>query len=248
MAITPLAQGVFDMVLSAPAIVGKAKAGQFVHILCGEHLLRRPISIAGFQPEAGTLRLVFEVRGQGTKWLSERSVGQSLDILGPLGHGFPLLDKSKKVVLVGGGIGTPPLLPVAQHYGENATVITGFRHQAACILQQDFAAAGASTILCTDDGSAGFHGFTTQALQAHLADNPCDVIYTCGPKIMMKGVAQQAEQRGIRCLVSMEERMCCGIGACLGCVCKTKTAEGQVQHTRVCVNGPVFESTEVDWT
>lgn len=246
--VNTLAQGVYDMLLSAPGIAGKAKAGQFVHIVCGEHLLRRPISIAGFDPEAGTLRLVFEVRGKGTKWLSERPVGQTLDILGPLGHGFPLLDKGKNVVLVGGGIGTPPLLPVARHYGEKATVILGFRHKGMCILEEDFAKAGARIILCTDDGSAGFHGFTTQALELHLADHPCDVIYTCGPKVMMKGVARLAEQRGIRCLVSMEERMCCGIGACLGCVCKTRDPEGQIHHTRVCLNGPVFESTEVDWT
>ena len=161
----------------------------------------------------GILRLVFEIRGKGTAWLAQRQTGDNLDIVGPLGHGFPAADPAKKAVLVGGGIGTPPLLPVARFYGGNATVITGFRNGAAAILQEDFAAAGAHTVLCTDDGSAGFHGFTTQALEQHLAQNACDVVYTCGPKVMMKGVAAIAADRGISCYVSMEERMGCGVGA-----------------------------------
>ena len=241
-----LAPGIYSFVLSAPAIAGAASAGQFVNVLCGSYQLRRPISIAGFDSALHILRLVFEVRGKGTAWLAEREPGETLDLVGPLGHGFPLDDPSKRAVLVGGGIGTPPLLPPARFYGGNATVITGFRTGSAAILQADFEAAGAKTILCTDDGSAGFHGFTTQALERHLADNPCDVVYTCGPKVMMRGVARLAESRGIPCYVSLEERMGCGVGACLGCVCQTKDKDGP-HRTRVCLNGPVFDSKEVDW-
>lgn len=244
---TEIAPGVYSCTLSAPKIAGAA-AGQFVQILCGNHSLRRPISICGFDAALGILRLVFEVRGKGTAWLAQRQAGEELDIVGPLGHGFPLNDPAKKAVLVGGGIGTPPLLPVARFYGANATVITGFRSGSAAILQEDFQAAGAWAMLCTDDGSAGFHGFTTQAMERHLQENACDVVYTCGPKIMMKGVAALAASRGIPCYVSMEERMACGVGACLGCACKTKDADGASHMTRVCLNGPVFNATEVDWT
>lgn len=243
---TELAPGVYNFVLSARSIAGAASAGQFVNVLCGSHQLRRPISIAGFDAELGILRLIFEVRGKGTDWLAGRGAGEMLDLVGPLGHGFPLSDPSKKAVLVGGGIGTPPLLPPAQFYGANATVITGFRNGGAAILQADFEAAGAKTILCTDDGSAGFHGFTTQALERHLEENDCGVIYTCGPKVMMRGVAKLAEAKGVPCYVSMEERMACGVGACLGCVCQTKDKDG-LHRTRVCLNGPVFDSKEVDW-
>ncbi len=243
-----IAPGIHNIVLSAKTIASAAAAGQFVQILCEPYQLRRPISIAGFDPALGILRLIFEVRGKGTAWLAERRAGESLDLIGPLGHGFPLDSPSKKAVLVGGGIGTPPLLPVARFYGDNATVITGFRTASAAILQGDFAASGAETVLCTDDGTAGFHGFTTQALEQRLARSPADVLYVCGPKGMMKEAARLAEAAGAVCYVSMEERMGCGIGACLGCTCKTKNDRGETQMTRVCLNGPVFRSTEVDWT
>ena len=119
-----IAPGIYNYTLSAPAIAGAASAGQFVQILCGDYTLRRPISICGFDAGLGILRLVFEIRGKGTAWLAQRQTGDNLDIVGPLGHGFPAADPAKKAVLVGGGIGTPPLLPVARFYGGNATVIT----------------------------------------------------------------------------------------------------------------------------
>ena len=243
-----IAPGIFNFTLSAPKIAAAAAAGQFVTVLCEGFERRRPISLCGVDAAAGILRLVFEVRGKGTAWLAQRQVGEDLSLVGPLGHGFPLLELDKKVLLVGGGIGTPPLLPVARHYGCNATVITGFRNAASAILQDDFQAVGAQTILCTDDGSAGFHGFTTQAMERHLAEKACDIVYTCGPKVMMKRVAEQANEKGIPCWVSMEERMACGVGACLGCACKTKDENGDPRMARVCLNGPVFDAQEVDWS
>ncbi|MDD2361371.1 MAG: dihydroorotate dehydrogenase electron transfer subunit [Oscillospiraceae bacterium] len=243
---TEIAKGTFDVILHSPEIAKIAAVGQFVNILCDGFTLRRPISLCGFNSEKGILRIVFEVRGKGTEWMSRLQVGDDMDIIGPLGHGFGLLDSSKKAVIVGGGVGTPPLLPVAQFYRENATVITGFRNASASILQDDFAQAGTNYILCTDDGSAGIHGLTTQALEQYLNKNTCDIIYTCGPKVMMHGVARLAEEHKINCQVSMEERMGCGVGACLCCVCPTKDDNGN-HLTRVCLNGPVFMSTEVDW-
>jgi dihydroorotate dehydrogenase electron transfer subunit len=241
-----IAPGVYSMTLSSPTIAGIALVGQFVNILCDGYTLRRPISICGFDAKLGILRLVFEIRGKGTDWLAKRQAGDVIDMVGPLGHGFPLKERSKRAVLIGGGIGSPPLLPIAKHYGDNATVITGFRTASAQILQADFSATGAHTILCTDDGSAGFHGFTSQALEKYLETEICDILYTCGPKAMMRGVAKTAHTHGIPCYVSMEERMACGVGACLGCTCRTKDEKGS-HHTRVCLNGPVFSASEVDW-
>ena len=243
-----IAPGIFNFTLAAPKIAAAAAAGQFVTVLCEGFELRRPISLCGFDAASGILRLVFEVRGKGTAWLAQRQAGEYLSLVGPLGHGFSLLEPDKKVLLVGGGIGTPPLLPVARHYGGNAAVITGFRNAASAILQEDFKAVGAQTILCTDDGSAGFHGFTTQAMEQHLAEAGCAVVYTCGPKVMMKRVAEQAREKGIPCWVSMEGRMACGVGACLGCACKTKDENGDPRMARVCLNGPVFDAQEVDWS
>ncbi len=242
-----IAKGVFSFTLKAPQIASKTQCGQFVNVLCDPFQLRRPISIGGFDADAGILRLVFEVRGKGTEWMATLEEGQALDLLGPLGHGFPLLDSGKKAVMIGGGIGTPPLLPLCRHYGRNATVISGFRSASAVILKEDAEAFGARTIVCTDDGSTGFHGFTTQALEEELKNGTYDVVYTCGPKIMMKKVAELAKAHNIRCFVSMEERMACGVGACLGCACKTKTEDGGTAMTRVCMNGPVFEASEVDF-
>ena len=122
--------------------------------------------------------------------------------------------------------------------------------RAAAILQADFEAAGARTLLCTDDGSAGFHGFTTQALAERVwRRGTARSVYTCGPKVMMqRRRANLAAARGIPCYVSMEERMGCGVGACLGCTCKTRDDKGEPHMTRVCLNGPVFNAAEVDWT
>lgn len=243
-----LSAGIFSFTLRAPAIAAAAVPGQFVQILCEGFQLRRPISIAGFDGEQGILRLIFEIRGQGTDWLSQREAGETLNLIGPLGHGFPLLDAAKKAVFVGGGIGTPPLLPLARWYKASGTAITGFRNQSAVILQDDFRVFGSQTVLCTDDGSAGFHGFTTQALEQVLGQQAVDVVYTCGPKKMMQGVATICERAGVTCYVSMEERMGCGVGACMGCTCRTKTGDGAAAMTRVCLNGPVFLSTEVDFS
>lgn len=243
-----LTDTVWSFTLKAPAIASKAECGQFVNVLCDPFQLRRPISIGGFDADMGILRLVFEVRGKGTDWLAQVPEGAKLDLLGPLGHGFPLVGKDKRAVMIGGGIGTPPLLPLCRYYGKNGVLISGFRNADAVILEADANAFGARTVVCTDDGSAGFAGFTTQALEEEFKNGTFDVVYTCGPKIMMKKVAELAEKYGVLCYVSMEERMACGVGACLGCACKTKNEDGSTAMSRVCMCGPVFEASEVDFT
>ena len=239
---TASAKGIFDITVLCPEIAELAQPGQFAQLLAEGFFLRRPISICGIDKEAGTVRMVFEVRGSGTEQLAELNVGDNIDIIAPLGHGFTKL--TGKAVCVGGGIGTPPMLGIASLYGSDATVISGFRNAAAVILQEDFKAAGCETVLCTDDGSAGIHGFVTTALEQHLQMNKADIIYACGPAPMLKAIAAMAEKYGVRCEVSLEQRMACGVGACLGCACRTQQGDKEV-YKHVCKDGPVFDSREV---
>ena len=239
-----LARGIYDYTVHCPEIASEAVPGQFVHIRVPGFQLRRPISICGIDRQAGTIRLVMEIRGAGTEVLSRLNEGELIDLIGPLGHGFTLLSPDKKAVAVGGGIGVPPLLGAIAHYGENGTVITGFRSASAVILQDDFKAAGARAILCTDDGTMGEHGFVTGALQKFLETETPDIIYACGPMPMLKAVAAMAAEKGIECEISLEERMACGVGACLGCACRT-IKNGVEGFSHVCKDGPVFNSKEV---
>ena len=240
------ARGVFDLTVECPEVAELAEPGQFAQVAAEGFFLRRPISICDIDKAAGTLRLVFEVRGKGTEQISRLNVGQNIDIMAPLGHGFTVLPRAK-AVCVGGGIGTPPMLGIAKKYGSDAQVISGFRTAGAAILQEDFAAAGCLTSLCTDDGTAGRHGFVTEELKARLGSDKPDIIYACGPTPMLRGVAELAREYGVRCEVSLEQRMACGVGACLVCVCRT-VRDGESFLSHVCKDGPVFDSQEVDFT
>lgn len=242
-----LGRAAYDITLYAPELADAAAPGQFVHIRCGEKPLRRPISICSIDRKAGALRLVFEVRGQGTQWLAQRQAGEPLDVLGPLGNGFTLPEDGAGTLLVGGGIGTPPLLAVAQARPGRMEAILGFRDAGACILARDFALACANVQLATDDGSLGCHGLVTDLLKARLLQGkPCAGILACGPTPMLKAISAIALEHGIPCQVSLEERMGCGVGACLVCACKTKEADGE-HYRHVCKDGPVFDAKEVAW-
>ena len=242
-----IAKGIFDMTILCKEVADIATAGQFVHVLADGHTLRRPISIASINKEKGTIRIIFEVRGNGTEEISKKNENEMLDMVAPLGgRGFKLLDKDKKAVCIGGGIGTPPMFVVAEYYGKNATVISGFRNSSIAILQKDFADTGANTILCTDDGSAGKKGFVTEALKEYLANEKPDIIYACGPQPMLKAIVMIADENKITTQVSLEERMGCGVGACLVCACKT-VRNGEEYMAHVCQDGPVFDSKEVIW-
>lgn len=239
-----LAKNIYDYVIEAKDMAELAQAGQFVHIRVQGFSLRRPISICEIDKEAGTIRIVFEVRGEGTAELAKLQEGQLIDLIGPLGKGFSLLDPSKKVIVIGGGIGVPPMLEVAKHYGSNATAIIGFRSANAVILAEDFQAKGAKLMLCTDDGTMGSKGFVTAALKHRLLEENADLICACGPHMMLKGIVELANEYHIPCEVSLEERMGCGVGACLVCACKTvKNGEEYLAH--VCKDGPVFKAEDV---
>lgn len=241
-----LAKEIYDMTILCPDVAGIAKAGQFVNVKVEGFMLRRPISICSINKSKGTIRIIFEVRGEGTKEMSKLSEGDMIDIVAPLGGGSFRLEEYNSAVIIGGGIGVPPMLAVAEKFGSNGTVISGFRNAAAVILQEDFKAAGSETILCTDDGSAGKKGFVTDALNEVLKTKKPDVIYACGPKIMLKKIAEIAKNQGIPCQVSLEERMGCGVGACLVCACRT-IRNGEEFFAHVCKDGPVFDSEEVSF-
>ena len=220
--------------------------GQFVHIRCGEGLLlRRPISVCSCMEDEpdDLLSIVFEVRGEGTAWLAGRREGQSLDVMGLLGNGFPM-KREGRYLLVGGGIGVPPMLGCAQYAPGRCTAILGFRSGDRVMLEEQFRSVCSQVQVATDDGSYGFHGYVDALVRRELeGDRGYDAVLACGPRPMLRNVARAAEDFGVRCLVSMEERMGCGVGACLVCACDM--ADGSRKH--VCKDGPVFDAREVDW-
>ena len=221
-------------------------AGQFLHIACGEGLLlRRPISVCMVQEDEpqDTARVVFEVRGEGTKWLAQRQVGDKVNGLGPLGNGFTVTPNDR-LLLVGGGIGVPPLLGQAAFTAKNSPAVLGFRSADRAMLVEDYRDYCEAVYLCSDDGSLGRHGFVDAQLKDILEkDKNFTAVLACGPKPMLKNVAKVAAEYGVPCQVSLEERMACGVGACLGCA--VQMADGTMKH--VCKDGPVFDAKEVDW-
>ena len=237
---TELCRGIYDFTVNAPEISAQAQPGQFLHINCGgSTLLRRPISICDAAND--TVRFAFQVKGAGTKELSEFEIGDSIDIMGPLGHGFTV-NKGEKAVIIGGGIGVFPLLRLARL--TQGAVFLGFRNKELVVMEDEFKATGSNVTVCTDDGSYGYNGFAIAAMGEYLLENETDMIYCCGPTPMLKAVKQIAEYRKIPCQLSLEQRMGCGIGACLTCVCETKD-EGMAKYKQVCTCGPVFDAKEV---
>ncbi len=239
-----LAEGIYSLVLKTAAS-RYAIPGQFNNIFSndGSKLLPRPISICEIDKAQGTLRVVYRVVGKGTEEFSKLQAGDTVEVLGPLGNGFPL--EEGKAIVVGGGIGVPPMLELAKQLKGSVTAVMGYRND-DLFLADEFIDAAADVIIATDDGSVGVHGTVVDAMKEN--DLTADVIYACGPKPMLRGVAQYALEKGIKCYVSMEERMACGVGACLGCVCQSKEVDdhSHVKNKRVCKDGPVFLSTEVE--
>ncbi len=246
--ITRLNEDTIWMTLEVGKLVEKEglHAGQFLHIACGEgQFLRRPISVAlaGQDEPEDTAALIFEVKGKGTLWLSQRRIGDAVHVLGPLGNGFSM-EKEGRYLLAGGGVGCPPLLGCAAWGGSRTVAALGFRSKERVILKERFEALCQEVYICTDDGSAGAKGYVHRQVRDILEkDKDFTAILACGPKPMLRGVAQTAEEFGIPCQVSLEERMACGVGACLGCAAAMK--DGSMK--RVCKDGPVFDSREVDW-
>lgn len=242
---TSLAGQIYSYTLHCPDVAENAQIGQFVQIKAEGYTLRRPISICSVDKDKGTIRLVFEVRGRGTDKITELSKGDLMDVIAPLGKGFTVPCRNDgRVIVVGGGIGTPPMLDIAKMYGENCTAILGFRSFDRVILEKDYAATGAKTIVCTDDGSVGVSGTVAGPLSEELAKGDVAMVYSCGPTPMLKAVVEAAKQAGVPCEVSLEQRMGCGVGACVVCAC-TVVRGGREFVLRVCKDGPVFKGEEV---
>lgn len=244
-----LAPGIFSIYLKTKA-AETARPGQFVSVYTKDpsKLLPRPISICEINKKHGTLRLVYRVTGEktGTKEFSELKAGDTIPVIGPLGNGFPLEKAAgKKAFLMGGGIGVPPILELAKQLKcEKKQIVVGYRDQAT-FLKDEFEQNG-ELYISTEDGSVGTAGNVMDAIKANALD--ADIIYACGPTPMLRAIKSYAEENGIECYISLEERMACGIGACLACVCqsKEKDAHSNVNNKRICKDGPVFLSTEVE--
>jgi 2-polyprenylphenol hydroxylase and related flavodoxin oxidoreductases len=241
-----LSDGIFEMIIAVDSIAKEAKAGQFVNVYTGlgENILPRPISISEIDKENGTLTLIYQVVGVGTKCFSDCTAGQEIKVLGPLGNGFTVPEEEASHVVVGGGIGAPPLIELVKALKGEVNVFLGARSKP--ILIEKFEALGATVHVATDDGSVGFKGNVVELM--NKIQPKADFIYSCGPKIMLNFLSQWAKSRGISAQVSMEERMACGIGACVGCAIKIKKeGDSDWQNLKVCKDGPVFMSNEVVW-
>lgn len=245
-----LAEQVYSMNISAPEIAAQAVAGQFVSLYCEDRdkLLPRPLSLCEIDRGRGELRLVYRVVGDGTREFSRKKAEDVVRVLGPLGNGFlhkGIPDKEKRAILVGGGIGIPPLLALAKELPCEVTAVLGYR-DADTFLLEEFRRAADRVVIATEDGSAGVRGNVMDAVEQEGIHG--DVVYSCGPVPMLRGVKEWGLRDGIPTWISMEERMACGIGACLACVCKSTETDShsKVNNKRVCKDGPVFLSTEME--
>lgn len=239
-----IASDVFSMYLEVGDMAKEAVPGQFVAVYCneGSRILPRPISICEALPEKNQLRLVYRVVGKGTTEMSELHAGATIQVMGPLGNGYDLLDK--KAILIAGGIGIPPMLELAKNLNCEKTIVLGYR-DSQMFLKEEFEKYG-KVVVSTDDGSYGTKGTVIDAIKEQGVTG--EAIYSCGPTPMLRGVKVFGEENDIITQISMEEKMACGIGACLACVCKSKDVDHHtnVNNKRICKDGPCFYAGEVE--
>lgn len=229
------------------AVAQEARAGQFVSLYSknGATLLPRPISICEVNDDRTALRLVYRVVGKGTAEFSQMLNDDTLKVLGPLGNGYTLKDKT--AILTAGGIGIPPMVELAKElkacYGCQLKIVVGYRDE--LFLTEELKQYG-DVYISTEDGSAGTKGNVLDCMRENHIE--ADIIYACGPMPMLRALKRYAAEKNIEAQISLEEHMACGIGACLGCVCKTKNEDEHthVHNTRICTDGPVFDAREVE--
>ncbi|HIR97695.1 MAG TPA: dihydroorotate dehydrogenase electron transfer subunit [Candidatus Merdisoma faecalis] len=241
-----IAEQIYSLWLHADDIAKEARPGQFVSVYCRDEsrLLPRPISICEVDKESGRLRLVYRTAGAGTREFSGYGPGDALELVGPLGNGFPLDKGYKKVLLVGGGIGVPPMVELAKWLPGEKMVVSGYRN--GDLFLKEELSRNASLYIATEDGSAGTKGNVLDAIRENRLE--ADAIFACGPGPMLRALKAYAEEQGIDCYLSLEERMACGIGACLACVCTSKDVDAHtnVKNKRICKDGPVFAAGEIE--
>ncbi len=244
-----VAPGVFRMSVEGWKEIQSASPGQFLHIRCSttfEPLLRRPFSI--HDVDSNEVRILYKVIGCGTKLLSEKKPGDKLDVVGPLGHGFSIEPPSESVVIVAGGIGVAPMLFLARLIkARRKQVLIGARTRGLILYEEEFRRPGCSVEVTTDDGSYGKKGQVSALLREFLRGQKPAIVYACGPVGLLKEIANTCSSYNTLCQVSLENRMGCGVGACLGCVIRTKEKDGSTIYRRVCREGPVFDAGTVSW-
>lgn len=243
------------LTFNSPEIASLAMPGQFVDVST-DQFLRRPFGIMSVDRVQGTFAIGIRVMGQGTQYLSRLQPGDKVSILGPLGHGFSLIGYDR-IVTVGGGTGVFPLFFVQQYCREQnieGIAVCGYRSAEESILTEEFTQTACAVSFASDAGDMTVAGHAGIALQAVIKDLVASgsnlsktLICSCGPKPMMQTAAEIAKQASLPCQVSLEERMACGVGLCLVCVCKTKKDDNTVEHSRCCVDGPVFDAEVVVW-
>lgn len=239
-----IATDIYSMIISAAEIANQAIPGQFVDLYSadGSRLLPRPISICEADKESGTIRIVYRIAGKGTREFANLTSEHNVEVMGPLGNGYTL--KDKKAILIGGGIGIPPMLELAKRLDCEKSIVLGYRDEE--FLSDEFKKYG-NVYMSSDSGSIGVKGTVLDAIKEYGIEG--DVIYACGPTPMLKAIKEYALSNKIEAQLSLEEKMACGIGACLACVCKSKDIDdhSKVHNKRVCKDGPVFLAEEVEF-
>ncbi|MEH7222496.1 dihydroorotate dehydrogenase electron transfer subunit [Bacillus sp. JJ1566] len=243
-----IAEDIFELTLAGALVQVMGEPGQFVHVKVSDGidpLLRRPISIANINQEKQEFTLIYRKEGLGTRVLSEKNADQSVDVLGPLGNGFPVdeVSQGETALLVGGGIGVPPLYELSKQLvakGVNVIHVLGFQSKSAVFYEERFTELG-DTYIATVDGSVGTKGFVTDVITN--SGITFDTLYSCGPTPMLKALENAYPDRNA--YISLEERMGCGIGACFACVCHLQNDPDGSSYKKVCSDGPVFKVGEV---
>lgn len=240
---------IFKFAIKSQKMADEALPGHFLEIRVNDDIepfLRRPISIYKIDKEKNELEFIFQIKGKGTEILSKKEVGDKISVIGPIGKGSFRFEAYKKISIIGGGIGIFPLYELARQACPNADVTTylGFRSKEFVVLEDEFSKVSNKLVVTTDDGSYKENGFAINYLKADCEKEKPDCIFACGPLPMLKAVRDFAIENGIPAQVSLEERMGCGIGICLGCAVKNKNADG---YKHVCKDGPVFDVNEVEF-
>ncbi len=243
-----VAKDIFKMVLQFDDLPEDIKGGQFAHVKLNDksHILRRPFCICDYDMSAKTVTLCYAVVGDGTRVLSSYAVGEKVDVILPLGNGFAPDKNVKKVVLLGGGMGSAvlPAIPTSNPDLDYYTYL-GFANKDRVVLEEEMAKVSKQLTVATDDGSYGKKGFITNVLAEDMDRLKPDVVFCCGPEVMFKALKKALEPFDVPIIVSLEARMGCGVGACLVCNCKVKRKGEEENYVRVCIEGPVMKLDEV---
>ena len=239
---TSLVDQVYEMILDCPGIVNQVNAGQFVNLYCRHQgrLLPRPISVCEVDKEKGCLHLVYAILGDGTREFASYKAGETIEVMGPFGNGFDISNVAGDHLIISGGVGTPPMVELCKQLGGKKTIVVGFRDNPYLV---DRLKKYGDVYVTTDDGSVGFKGNVVELMEKEGLKGK---IFACGPTPMLKGIQTYAKKYGLEASLSLEERMGCGFGGCVGCVTKiVADTEAGYTYKKVCKDGPVFDAREV---